>query len=80
MNAMMMMMYAAMLDGGATLRNTEHLERNYETNEQRERRLIEAEIRNNIKRGMKPFEYGDVIIWAINKKNADRKFNTLSNA
>ncbi len=46
------------------------------TNEEKEalkRLRQEKDIQNKAKRGLKPFDYDGVIIWALNEKNADRK-------
>ena len=74
----MMLMYAMMLSGGIQHQERkEFLERNYESEEQKQKRLQEEEIRLNIKRGLRPFEFGETIIWATNQKNADRKAKKL---
>ena len=49
-----------------------------ETEQERKERLAKAEVERNIRNGLKPFQYGDVTIWALNQKNADRKFNNLN--
>jgi hypothetical protein len=69
----MMLIYAMLISGGNQIRGSSYLQRNYESEERKQKRLQEEEIRLNIKRGLKPFEYGDRIIWAINKKVADKK-------
>lgn len=48
------------------------------TEEEKEalRRLrAEKDIERKVKRGLNPFDYNGKIIWALNKKNADRKSN-----
>lgn len=44
-----------------------------ETDEQRKARISKAEIKCNKANGLKEFFYGENSLWAINKKNADRK-------
>jgi len=36
-----------------------------------------AKIARYIKGGLKEFTFGDKTIWALNQRNADRKFNNL---
>lgn len=49
-----------------------------ETEQERKERLAKAEVERNIRNGLRPFQYGEVTVWALNKKNADRKFNNLN--
>jgi len=44
-----------------------------ETDEERERRLSDAEIKRNKDRGLTQFFYGTNSVWAINKSVADKK-------
>jgi len=48
-----------------------------ETDEQRAERLAAAERSRNIKNGLKEFVYEKASVWALNKKNADRKYKKL---
>lgn len=41
--------------------------------EEKNRRKKAAERRINKKQGLTEFKYGDKSVWALNKKNADRK-------
>lgn len=45
--------------------------------EQLERKRKEAEAASNRAKGLKPFKYGDDIVWALNQKNADKKATKL---
>jgi len=50
-----------------------HPERN-ESDEDRKKRIEEYETKRNTSYGLKKFVYGENrIVWAINKKNADKK-------
>jgi hypothetical protein len=44
-----------------------------ETKEERNKRLSIAEIKCNKANGLKEFIYGENSLWALNKRNADRK-------
>jgi hypothetical protein len=70
----MLGLFAAMVMMGNEM---PHAEREYvkpkETDEQRKRRLVKAEIERAKVNGLKQFFYGENSVWAINKKNADRK-------
>ena len=44
-----------------------------ETKEEKKERLLKFEEEKKLKRGLKKFFYGEKFVWAINKKNADRK-------
>lgn len=66
-------LYAAMLAGNS---NNNHfgLEESFqESDEDRENRLKNFEIRNNERKGLSVFNYGENSIWALNKKSADKK-------
>lgn len=68
--------YAAM----SSIKNNPNEEIEYfhkETDEEKNIRLKNAEIERYKKQGLKEFFYGDVSIWALNKKSADKKFNKL---
>lgn len=43
--------------------------------EERKRRERENEEKRNLKKGLKPFEINGEIHWAINEKNAIKKYN-----
>jgi len=42
-----------------------------------ERRKVD-EVRHKIQKGLKLFTFGEVEIWALNLKNAERKFNRMN--
>ena len=44
-----------------------------ETNEEKKQRLAKAEIERAKSNGLKEFFYSENSVWALNKKNADRK-------
>ena len=44
-----------------------------ETDEDKKRRLAQAEIERNKANGLKEFFYGENTLYALNQKNADRK-------
>lgn len=48
-----------------------------ETKEEKERRLRDAELERKEKNGLKEFDYPEGSVWALNKKNADRKAKKL---
>jgi len=52
------------------------LDRNFipiETDEDKKRRLAQAEIKRNKANGLKEFFYGENSLYALNQKNADKK-------
>lgn len=57
--------------GGNNLR--ERYIKTKETDEGKKQRLAKAEIERNKSRGLKEFFYGENSVWAINRKNADKK-------
>lgn len=52
--------------------NREYIEPK-ETDEERKDRMFKAEIENKKTKGLKEFFYGENSLFALNKKNADRK-------
>lgn len=56
---------------------------NEETEQERKERLAKAEVERNIRNGLSIFTFhnnGETVeIWALNQKNADRKYNNLKN-
>ncbi len=54
-----------------------------ETEQERKERLAKAEVERNIRNGLNLFTFhnnGETVeIWALNQKNADRKYNNLKN-
>jgi len=46
---------------------------NPESDEERKRRLDNAEIERKKKQGLKQFFYGENSVWALNQKSADKK-------
>lgn len=44
-----------------------------ESEEERAQRLLRAEHNRKTSNGLKQFFYGENCVWAINKKNADKK-------
>lgn len=51
---------------------------NYESEEDRKKRLADAKIAQNKAKGLKEFKYNGVWIWALNKKSADKKAKKLN--
>lgn len=70
----MMSMFAALAMAGTETPHgmRENIEPK-ETDEERKRRLAKAEIERNKANGLKEFFYGENSLWALNKKNADKK-------
>lgn len=70
---------AAMGEGNPSRRLVE----SKETEQERKDRLAKAEIERNIRNGLKLFTYhnnGETVeIWALNQKNAERKYSNLQN-
>lgn len=66
-------MFAALAMMGDMPHSHVELERPKETDEQRKRRIANAEIRTAKANGLKEFFYGENSVWASNQKNADKK-------
>ena len=72
--AMMGAMAMSTMDGGNPFMTaTEKKELTPDELEAYEKLKAEKDIEKKIKQGQKPFEFGNVIIWARNEKNANRK-------
>ena len=70
--AMAAMMAAVAYGGNSDVQ----LDRNFtpiETDEDKKRRLAQAEIERNKANGLKEFFYGENTLYALNQKNADKK-------
>lgn len=46
---------------------------NYESEEDRKKRLSDAKIKQNLAKGLKEFHYPKGSVWALNQKSADKK-------
>ena len=68
----LMAMFAAMMSIHGKSNSNDYIELK-ETEEERKKRLSEAEIVRFKRHGLKPFNYRSTTIWAINKKAADKK-------
>ena len=71
----MALMMGAMLSasGGNNTRRNEAINRLGESLEEKEKRLSDAEIKQNLTKGLKKFQYHNGWTWALNQKSADRK-------
>ena len=69
-NALMTIAMAMAVGTGAPSYDTERIRI---SPEERRRRKSKAQKAINKRRGLTEFKYGDKSVWALNKKNADRK-------
>ena len=67
-------MMAAMMGGV----NYSHAYEQAETEEERKARLNQAQIERYKRQGLKEFTNGEVTVWALNEKSANRKFKNLN--
>ena len=66
--------FAAMaMSAGFSSNNRERYNEPKETEDEKKKRLAEAKIKSNKSKGLKEFFYGEISVWAINQKNADKK-------
>ncbi len=65
----MAMMMGAMLAGS----HNNFRDNNYESEEDKKKRLADAKIKQNIAKGLKEFDYINGSVWALNQKSADKK-------
>lgn len=65
-------MMAALAYGGKS-RTTPDYYKPKESDEERKARLAKAEIEKYKQQGLTEFIYGENSLWALNKKNADKK-------
>lgn len=66
-------MMGAILASGAMQNQSPQYEPIKETSEERKKRLDEAERARYTAQGLTQFFYGVDYVWALNKKNADKK-------
>lgn len=70
-------MFAAMAITGNNAMYDEPIKRK-ETEEERKKRLSEAEIKTKKANGLKEFFYGENSLFALNQKSADKKARKLN--
>ena len=72
-NIAMLGLLGAMLSGDMTTKNNSIKTKQPETEEQKKKRLLKAEVKINKANGLTQFFYGHNSVWALNEKSADKK-------